>query len=91
MRTLLHAHVASFSCSFFFGRTFSSNDGELIATGGSAGVLRVWRFDSSKCIVAIVAHSGIINSVAFTPDDRQILTAGDDGCINVWCVYNDDA
>lgn len=68
-----------------------SNDGTLLATGGSAGVLRVWRFDSSKCIAAVVAHSGTINCVSFTPDDRQVLTVGDDGCINVWCVYMDDS
>jgi WD40 repeat protein len=68
-----------------------SNGGMLIATGGSAGILRLWRFDSSKCIASVVAHSGSINGVSFTPDDRQVLTVGDDGCISVWCVYNDDA
>lgn len=67
-----------------------SHDGVFIATAGTAGVLRLWRFDSSKCIASVVAHSGCVNGMAFTPDDRQILTVGDDGCIAVWCIYNDD-
>ncbi len=71
--------------------SFRSHNGTFIATGGTAGVLRVWRFDSSKLVSAVVAHSGNINGVSFTPDDRQILTVGDDGCINVWCLYSDDA
>ena len=63
----------------------------MIATGGSAGILRVWWFESSKLISACVAHSGNINGVAFTPDDRQIVTVGEDGCVNIWCVYHDGA
>ena len=68
---------------------YRSHNGELIATGGTAGVLRVWRFDNSRLIAACVAHSGNINGVSFTPDDRQIVTVGDDACVNVWCVYNE--
>ena len=69
---------------------FRSSDGELIATGGTAGVLRLWSFESSQCVAHVVAHSGIIMGVSFTPDDRQVVTVGEDGCINVWCVYHDD-
>ena len=29
-------------------------------------------------------HKGMINSVAFSPDSRRILTTGDDGIVRVW-------
>lgn len=36
-----------------------------------------------------VAHAGSVQGVAFSPDDKQVVSVGSDGCINIWCIYND--
>lgn len=66
-----------------------SNDGKLIATGGTGGVLRVWDYESGTMISEHAGHSNIINAVAFSSDDRQIISVGADGCAFVWSLFNE--
>ena len=66
----------------------SSNNGKLIATVGSSGILRIWSYDSGSLISSHIGHSGTINSVCFSTDDRQIVTVGDDGCSFIWSIYD---
>lgn len=63
-----------------------SNSGQWIATGGSAGVLRIWKMGTWEKVLNIPGHSGGINSISFSPNDRQISTGGDDGCIFTWNI-----
>eukprot|EP01041_Mallomonas_annulata_P006524 gene6524-13197_t len=49
-----------------------SHDGRLIATGGSAGMLSVWGYESGEQIFRGISHTGNINSIAFSPDDKQV-------------------
>jgi len=65
-----------------------SNDGSLIALGGTAGILYVCRFESGARIFRCAAHVGPLTSLAFSPDDKQIVTTGEDGCIYLWCVFS---
>ena len=71
-------------------RCRSSHDGRWIATGGTAGVLTVWEYSTGRAVIKVLGHAGTINGVCFSPDDKQIVTTGEDGCISVWCVFNDD-
>jgi WD40 repeat protein len=75
-----------------------SHDGRFIATGGSEGVLRLWEVipngapgsgasPSLSLVSESKGHSKGINSVAFSLDDKQVVTVGEDGAIFVWCVY----
>jgi WD40 repeat protein len=32
-------------------------------------------------------HSRPINAIAFTPDDKQIVSVGEDGSIFVWSIF----
>lgn len=58
-----------------------------MATGGTAGVLRVWDYHSTKLISALEGHSGSILAIAFSPDDRQIVSVAADGSIILWCIF----
>lgn len=64
-----------------------SHSGKLIATGGSAGMVRVWSYDTSELLHAGSGHSGSISSIVFSPDDKQIISVADDGSIIMWCVF----
>ena len=68
-----------------------SHDGTLIATGGTAGVLTIWEYQTAEKISRIVGHAGSINSICFSPDDKQVITTGEDGCIAIWCVFSQDS
>jgi WD40 repeat protein len=67
-----------------------SHNGRYIVTGGTAGILRLWDYKLGQQICEVSGHSGAINSCAFSPDDKQIISVGDDGAIFVWCVFNND-
>ena len=68
----------------------SSHNGKYIATGGTEGILRLWDVASFTMVAEIAGHSNTINSLQFTPDDKQIVTGGEDGSIFLWCVFADD-
>mmetsp|Transcript_19003 Transcript_19003/g.62471 ORF Transcript_19003/g.62471 Transcript_19003/m.62471 type:complete len:334 (-) Transcript_19003:1244-2245(-) len=64
-----------------------SSSGNFIVTGGKSQVLQLWLFEGGNRLADGMGHSGSINSVAFSPDDKQIVSVGEDGCIFVWNVY----
>ena len=64
-----------------------SNDGSLIATGGTAGILRIWDFKSCTLISEAAGHSSTISSITFSPDDKQIVSVGYDGSIFLWSLF----
>jgi cilia- and flagella-associated protein 52 len=64
-----------------------SHTGQFVATGGNDQLVRLWDYATGKKIMDGVGHSGAVRSVAFSPDDRQLISVGEDGCIFVWNVY----
>ncbi len=65
-----------------------SNSGKYIATGGTGGVVRLWSYDSSTLLSEAAGHSGTVTSIAFSPDDKQIVSVGEDGSIFFWMLFN---
>jgi WD40 repeat protein len=55
-----------------------SHDGQLVASGGKEGVLRIWGVGAGKEIRQLPVSAGGINSVDFSQDGRLILTGGKD-------------
>lgn len=64
-----------------------SHDGKLFATGGSEQVVRLWDVGTGKVLGEGTGHSGIINTVMFSADDKQLISGGKDGSILLWNIY----
>ena len=60
----------------------------LLLTGGSAGIVRLWNYETSELLAAHGGHSSTINAIAFSPDDKQIVSVAEDGSIILWCVFS---
>jgi len=58
-----------------------SQSGELLASGGWEGTVRLWQLPEGREIRHWPAHSDSVNGIAFLDDDRQIITAGYDGLL----------
>jgi len=57
---------------------------DLIATGGSDNVIRVWNWQSESETEALVGHTGSVAALAFDPDSRTIISGSFDTTIRVW-------
>jgi WD40 repeat protein len=64
-----------------------SHSAKYFVTGGGMGVVRIYDYQSSQFVSEHRAHSGCITKVAFSPDDKQIVSTGRDGLIAVWNVF----
>ena len=45
------------------------------------------RWADATRVAEVVGHSGAINDLVFSPDDKQLVTVGEDGAILVWNLY----
>jgi WD40 repeat protein len=64
-----------------------SHDGKLFATAGTAMLIKLWDFNTLELLAVGEGHSGLVNDLQFSPDDRQIVSVGDDGNVFVWNCY----
>jgi WD40 repeat protein len=58
-------------------------DGRTLATGGHDRVF-LWDATTGAQRVALLTHSGFVNTVAFAPDGRALATAGEGHVIYLW-------
>lgn len=64
----------------------------MVATGGTAGLLRLWHLQLEPSVALhrgqeVRGHSRAITSVAFSLDDKQLVSVGEDGGIFVWSIF----
>ena len=64
-----------------------SHSNKYFAVGGRAGVVRIYDFAAGKFIVECKAHSGPVTGLAYSGDDRQVISSGRDGLIAVWNIF----
>ena len=64
-----------------------SHNNKYFAVGGSLGIVRIFDYQSGQFITECRAHSSTINCVAFSGDDKQLISTGQDGLVAVWNVF----
>jgi periodic tryptophan protein 2 len=63
--------------------SYSSN-GQLIATGGDDGKVKVWNVATGFCVVTFTEHTAPVTAVAFNNKNNAIFTASMDGTIRAF-------
>jgi WD40 repeat protein len=72
-----------------FGLAFT-NDGQHLATGGTLGIIRIYDVNNGlQFIKENNAHSNTCNALAFTYDDKYLISAGADSQIFLFKVFNE--
>ncbi|MDA0253261.1 MAG: WD40 repeat domain-containing protein [Planctomycetota bacterium] len=61
-----------------------SPDGNLAATAGYDGLVKVWNLADRTVRHDLVKHKGWVRSLAFSPDGSRLATAGEDGSVVLW-------
>lgn len=64
-----------------------SKNNKYFVVGGALGILRLYEFSTGSFVADCRAHSNAITCVAFSPDDKQIISTGKDGLVAVWNVF----
>jgi GTPase SAR1 family protein/DNA-directed RNA polymerase subunit RPC12/RpoP len=46
--------------------------------------LKVWNLETGECLVTLRGHTGIVESVQITPDERYAISGSDDQTVKIW-------
>eukprot|EP00965_Chrysotila_dentata_P170015 5612217-Pleurochrysis_carterae.AAC.2 len=65
----------------------ANSTGTLFATAGADAKVRLWQYNPTALLLEGVGHSAAVLSLAFSPDDKQLVSVGDDGNVLVWNIY----
>ena len=61
--------------------------GTLFATAGEDFAVHLYEFKTGTLVTKGVGHSGNVRALSFSPDDKQLVSVGDDGNVMVWNIY----
>lgn len=81
VRTLAHDDIIN--------RVAWSPDGQLLASGGRKGGVKVWDVRNGAMVFQLQAQKGFVRGLVFSPDGRILASGGQDDAIKLWDVATD--
>ncbi|OWZ15296.1 hypothetical protein PHMEG_00011095, partial [Phytophthora megakarya] len=64
-----------------------SPSGRFLATCGEDCEVKLFDVGSSALLASSRGHSNTVNALAWSPDERQLVSVGSDSCVCVWNFY----
>ena len=61
-----------------------AHDGSLVAAGGEDSIIRIWGVQTGHLVERLRGHGDWVRSVAFTPDDRGLISGSGDFKVKRW-------
>jgi len=61
-----------------------SPDGELLASSGMDGIVRLWLASELRLVTLLRGHRDLVRAVAWSPDGRTLASGSDDRTIRLW-------
>ena len=59
---------------------------DLLASGGSGKVVKVWDVNSGECIDVLTGHTKYITSAASSPDGKLLASGSTDKTVIIWGI-----
>ncbi|XP_037047161.1 prolactin regulatory element-binding protein [Bradysia coprophila] len=66
-----------------------SPNGKLMATGGTDGVVRVWKFPRMTKLMEFKKHTKEVDDLDFSPDSKKLVSIAKDGLGVLWDIENE--
>ncbi len=60
--------------------------GRWVASAGEDSTVKVWDSHAGKLVRSFRGHTGLVSSVAFTPDGQLLVSGSRDGTVKVWAL-----
>lgn len=61
-----------------------SPDSKLLAVALASGRIEIWGIENRILLYNLIGHRGKVNTMAFRPDGKMLLTGGQDGILAFW-------
>ncbi len=66
---------------------FSPIDASLLASAGESNIIKLWNLKNNT-VQILRGHTGIVNSIAFSPNGELLASVSDDRTFKLWNVHN---
>ncbi len=63
-----------------------SGSGEFFVSGGGDKLVKLFHYDEGQCQAVGIGHSGTVTKVVVSPDQRNVVSVGDEGAILIWNI-----
>jgi WD40 repeat protein len=66
----------------------SSLTGGMLASGAGDKVVNIWSLATGQLMARLVGHTTDVETVAFTPDNRYVISSSEDKSLRIWSLNN---